>query len=111
MEGAGLLKFSQIKHFYGSYTVQDPYKKLFKIRSPVTNFCTCCLLYPGKTATIPVVNMDGSPSGSYSYKKWLNLEFSERTFCVHFIPNLDRKAKYMMFAAGLLPVSSISICI
>lgn len=49
-------------------------------------------------------NLDGTSSGSLSYKAWPEFGISERVFAVHFIPNMDRKAKYMMLASSLLPV-------
>ncbi|OXA61027.1 uncharacterized protein LOC110844172 isoform X1 [Folsomia candida] len=106
IEGAGILRFTSVKHLYGGYTLQDKWKKLLRIKTSWVHFCTCCLFSPSKTATLEFINLDGSPSGTITYKKWINLGFDDRTLCVHFIPNLDRKAKYMMFAASLIPFTA-----
>lgn len=57
------------------------------------------------------LNMDGTPSGNLSHKAWPELGINDKCFGVHFIPNLDRKAKYMLLAAGLLPVSNFGFVV
>ncbi len=53
-------------------------------------------------------NLDGTASGKMSFKAWPEFGINEKVFAVHFIANLDRKAKYMLLASSLLPVSVIN---
>ena len=103
IEGAGILQFSQVSSLLG-YTLQDKWKKLLRIQTNWIPFCSNCLKSSRISARMSVTNLDGTSSGSFTFQKWTQLGFHERTFCIHFIPNLDRKAKYMLFAASLLPV-------
>jgi hypothetical protein len=93
-----------VKHLCGGYTLQDKWKRLLRIKRSWVEFLPFLLYSAGKTATLEFTDLDGTPSGTITFKKWMNLGFSDRTLCVHFIPNLDRKAKYMVFAASLMPV-------
>lgn len=99
VDGAGLLSFTLIQHFHGGYTLRDPYKDLVKIRSSWIPFCTCCLQRIS-SATMTIVDLDGTNSGSIMFEK-SNPEFDGSTLGIHFIPNLNPKAKYMLLAASI----------
>lgn len=102
IDGAGILKFRQVRNLFGGYTLEDDWKQLLRINLGCLPACSCVL---GDT-TMSFQNLDGTPSGSMSYKSWPEIGVNDKAFAVHFIPNLDRKAKYMLLASSLLPVRS-----
>jgi len=99
IDGAGILKFRQVSGLLG-YILEDDYKKLLKINLGCAPFCSC---FMGGDINMSFLNLDGTPSGSMSCKSWPELGINDKVFGVHFIPNLDRKAKYMLLASSLLP--------
>jgi len=99
--GAGLLAFNQVVNPCG-YTLEDPYKKLLQIRTRWIPFLTFLLFIPRLPASMKLVNLDGSSTGTVTYLK----TGGTSSLCIQFIRGLDRKAKYMILAACLLPLSA-----
>jgi len=99
IDGAGILKFRQVHNIFGGYTLEDEWKQLLRINLGCVPCCSCFM----GDATMSFANLDGTSSGSLTYKAWPEFGINDKAFAIHFIPNLDRKAKYMLLASSLLP--------